>query len=656
MHLNPKCCLTKKFKRNWKAVRLLEVLKPTNAIKLPSHFANLSNPLNFGRYIANAEMKHKIRFLVILLSLLVSCKSTDLPTPQIDEATDGEISLQLEVISQILEEGERFEIQLEFVNHSNSNVSIIRPLDGSWGAPPLRRQPYYIVEILDEKNQLIPNPFGAQPARDSMFNPLKSDDIYDLRPGDSVQVINQGAFPPYHWVQPTARPGEYRVRVRYAVDAIPEATALELVSNEVNITINGGDEQLWQCYQDQIHLQRNHSFITASLGSFLPFESGYLLIYEKYDGKFVDGEFESIGELYLQQLNEYGESVGNEVFLVEKSNSIGNVEAINVPDGVLIVLTPNDVGSRSVEVIFVSLDEGVFQPGKLQVISPPPGNPYFIGLASYENVVGLAYKGNKQQGETLVFQLLDRQGTALRQPQYIADTTMSELILQATTDGFLLGWNEGKGKIGLLHLDKAGQPIQPAQQIILGDGIVMKTFGVAGNQTYLVAHDNTLSGDNQDDTMGLYLFHLKKNGELLKPPIPLTPLTRDYPAFGVAVSIDNILGRIYEEDDHNSGSNAKLWFSIFLGDIEQSQTLLAETVGGIYELRSAANRFLVAWEDHRDDKSRGCKILERCVNEVYISIFDTNGQQQVLPTRITQVAQPPPFLFGDYERFCQIVQ
>ncbi|MCP4372606.1 MAG: hypothetical protein GY797_31535 [Deltaproteobacteria bacterium] len=49
-----------KIQAELESCAIFEDSKPTNVIRLQSHYANLSNPLNFGRYTANNAFKSPV--------------------------------------------------------------------------------------------------------------------------------------------------------------------------------------------------------------------------------------------------------------------------------------------------------------------------------------------------------------------------------------------------------------------------------------------------------------------------------------------------------------------------------------------------------------------------------------------------------------------
>ncbi len=581
----------------------------------------------------------RVLALGIGISLLAGCS----PGASAVESSDLELRLVLEQGTLAVED--ELEFSVELVNHSKQKIRFIRPVDGSFDG---MREPLWELEFLGEDGQPVPSALGYGPeGRCGMVNDLAKKDIYTVPAGESLALSGeQLEWVPPMPVRPSARPGSYGVRLRYRVSSIDEGTQLELVSEPVTLTIEGGDPALWACRTRQLEQRADNRYTQAGPVRVYPRPGGgYLLLYGRSTHQTTAGRSVTSSELFGTLLDEAGQRLG-EPTLIRASDDAGYLAVLQVPGGLIIAETPGAVGGRAVDVTFVGETDGQFKVGGTTRISEPPGNPYIIQLARNGERVALAFEGPGISGAALMVQLLDLEGTPLGKPWTIAkgDEYVGFSQLISTPSGFQALWTAGSGQGRMRRLGADGAPVGDTQAYTFGGQFV--AAGVAlDEEIQIVYSDASMSGQDRSDTMGLYLLRLSAAGTPLAEPVPLSPRDREVARFGDAAWLpDGRYARVFDE-------RGPLHFG--LGSGPTTRLTDAGSGGGSAAIWAHEDRFVVAWSDHRDDTSTACTALGECSMEAYFAVFDEDGKALLPATRVTHEATPQVVApYHDWEQYC----
>lgn len=621
-------------------------------------------------------MNRKIRFLLLLIGGILL---NELVVYVIDEygGSSSETKLELTAISSVLAEGDEIELELRYKNTSLKPLSVVPPLSTSWDQ---LAQPYYILEFVDKDGKLVPNVLGRQPIRDCGVHSTVVHPRNIVRVAPRKTITLTGTLTgrgPHMWVQETARPGTYRVRVRYVADDIPGATPMELVSNEVEVVVNGGNEQLWQCYQDQLYLEGNHSYSTLEPGGVLPWGSDILLVYKHYQRTVNNRQVTGESGFYIQRLDHSGRPSGDPTVIYQNSSVTYLESSILVPDGALFLFRTSSPETLEyiLKVAHVSVGKEEIQPDDPYIITEKSRFSTFLGFARHKETVGLVYEYQEEstRSRKLIFQALDSHGRPTTESHMLFESESisgySGIHMAPTESGFVVLW-EDNGKENLMYLDKTGNPISPVYPINLHDErdeMTVRTFWVEADKTYVVVQDRAGTGDlSKQNFAGLYLVQLRDSGQLIGEPIPLTPQTSiDDIHWGTAASTGKSLGRLVHHDSKirfRVHHDSRIHFGIFEKDISDPLTSLSDSAGGTYELAATSEHFFIAWDDWQNDNSITCIRADHpidCVTEVYFAGFNSEGELLIPPTRITESARPRPFLFLyqrdiDWQTLCEL--
>ena len=176
----------------------------------------------------------------------------------------------------LLDVGDVLRFSLAFHNDSAESATVVPPLDGSWDGT---RQPLYSLEYLDDDGRPVPSALGFyEPGRRGMTNELQRSDILEVVAHDDFTLDDPLRWAAPFTVQAWARPGTWKVRVRYRADDIPGVTSVYLVSNVVPLTLRGGDERLWACRNAQVERARDHIYANVTPARLAPWGDGYVVV------------------------------------------------------------------------------------------------------------------------------------------------------------------------------------------------------------------------------------------------------------------------------------------------------------------------------------------------------------------------------------------
>jgi hypothetical protein len=115
-------------------------------------------------------------------------------------------------------------------------------------------------------------------------------DLVTVHPATTVALPNGQSARAQHVVLPSARPGRYRLQVRYLAQGIEGAEELQAVSEPVAVEIVGGDAAMWSCRAEQLAAAANHEWVTVSPAGLLETKDGFWLVTSTYRHRVVDHE------------------------------------------------------------------------------------------------------------------------------------------------------------------------------------------------------------------------------------------------------------------------------------------------------------------------------------------------------------------------------
>ena len=566
------------------------------------------------------------------------------------QETVGGLSLRLDLEADALDVGDVLRFSLAFHNDSAESATVVPPLDGSWDG---MRQPLYSLEYLDDDGRPMPYALGFyEPGRCGMTN--------DLQPSDILSVAahgDQALEDPLRWaaaftVQAWARPGTWKVRVRYRADDIPGVTSVYLVSNVVPLTLRGGDERLWACRNAQVERARDHIYANVTPARLAPWGDGYVVVAHRAETTVgYPGSTITTSTVFLRRLgadlapqDDPIEIAGND------SGWLGLVEVLPLPDRLLVAHTvPVDETSRRVVLVSVTERDGTFEVGPPASLSDGIGRPYYLTLALHDDRVGLVWMGKHQDADQLLFRLLDTAGAPIDDPVPLPSSrgaASGRVPLVPTSDGWLLAWHQGGPEVRWQRLAADGTPLGDTVQATLSTGGLV-ALAEHGDGVEVVFDDNGVDGRIEGDTMGLHVAAIAPDGTV-RDDRALSPLDRENARFGAALWHGERLARVFLEEHTLVYADGP--------DASAPRTILSETSGGIFGLwpASDAGKTLAAWSDFRDDELPRCLPVD-CATDVYVAAIDPGGAIVVGPRRVTEGAAPEPLVLHreDWQEFCE---
>lgn len=576
--------------------------------------------------------------VLVAIALLPACWGA---APSLPSAVGGEpaVALVLRVDDATLNVGDKLAFEATVVNKGSRRIVVVPPLDGSW--VQFREPQYRFVWEADNSEVIQANGWGPQ-ARCGLTNPITDADRLKVAPGASAPLAAKGTgwgAPPFVTeVFPSARPGTYRVRLEYRAEALDGVTPLTLRSNPVEVVLEGGDPKLWACRSTQVHDRDNHSWTELSPGDVVPFGDGLLVIATETTHSQTDAVRSMRGRLLAQRFDASLEPVGQPLVVATQAGAAtGYAQAVRVPGGFLVVHTPGPVGGRSVELTRLTLGAAGLEVAGRRTLSPAPGNPYVVSVRRVGDRIAILHDGPGDD-EPLLLTILDARGAPVESVT-VADKHVGTGALTAHATGFVTLHRAGGVHYVASSFDADGDRVEQVDLRIDTNSLEAVETGPKGHQ--VVYHDNSLSGSDAQDTMGMYVAQL---GPDWKPIAvrPITPLSRTKPYFGTAAWSGGNLLRMYLDDK-------KLQVGTRKGD-----TVLATDAGGSWQLRPRPGGFAAIWSDHRDDSSRACRELGNCASEVYVALVDITGKLLHGPVRATQNARAQPFapFERDWKRTC----
>ncbi|MBI5499509.1 MAG: hypothetical protein HY907_04665 [Deltaproteobacteria bacterium] len=562
---------------------------------------------------------------------------------------DRGVSLRLALDDDSLDVGDDLRLTLAFHNDSSDSATVVPPLDGSWDD---MRQPLYSLEFLDDAGRPVPYALGFhEPGRCGMTNELTPSDVLDVDAHGDLALDDPLRWAAPFTVQPWARPGTWRVRVRYRADAIPGVTPLFLVSNAVPLAIEGGDERLWACRNAQVERARRHVYANVTPARFAPWGDGYVVVTHRAETTVAyPGATDTTGSILLQRLAADLAPQGEPVVVATSGvDWLGLVEVLPLPDRLLVAWTEAvDDTSRRVMLASVEVHEGAFVPSTPDALSDGAGRPYYLALAAREDRVGLVWLGRSGDVDQLFFRLLDAFGAPVGDPVPLPDsrgTASGRTPLVPTASGWLVAWHQGGPEVRWQRLDPAGRPQGDAVRVALDAGGIV-ALAERDDGIELVFDDNGVDNRIEGDTMGLHLAALAPDGGV-RSDVALSPLDRENARFGAALRRGDRIARVFLEEHVLVFADGP--------DASAPRAILSETAGGMFGVWPAADdeRVLAAWSDFRDDDLRRCLPVD-CVTDVYVAVIGPGGNVVAGPRRVTDgaVAEPLVLYRENWQEFC----
>jgi hypothetical protein len=555
------------------------------------------------------------------------------------------ISLALAVDNTKLSVGEELRFRLTFQNTSNAAAVVVPPLDGSWHG---KRMPAYELLFEDAKGQPVPHPLGFfEDGGCGLVNAIQPGDLQSVHARGALPLKNAHAWAPAFKVLPHARPGSVKLRVRYRAVSVPGATPLDLLSNAVELTIDGGSEALWACRSAQAERAKRHTYAENTPSRLVAHGEGYLLVFQRTQTNVEPSRTHTIGAIFAQRLGARGEALGDPVEIARSDTDwLGMVETLEVPDGLLVAFTtPRGREDRDVRLVLVDTSQGPLRPGPAKTIAAERGRPFFLGLARAGDRAGIVWRGMEGSKDVARFRSLGLRGDPAGSAVSIkasADFAGGELLLEPSGSDFLLVWQQGGPEVRLQRLAADGSPRGAAGSVKLADAMSLVALGPPGplgpraDRIGIVAADSGVNHQRAGDSMGLHAIELAAADFKLISDAAASPWDERTARFGAAGWVEGKLARVWSED-------RSLFFASAPGGAAP-RVPLSTTAGGRFELNPTADnsRVLITWTDSRDDDQRRCAASADCVSESYVAVLDPSGKILVPPARATRTAVPRP--------------
>lgn len=519
-------------------------------------------------------------------------------------ATPDDVRLELQPPRGALDVGDALMVSLAVHNASSAPVTFAQPECAST---------IYALELVDDTGEVVPSALGWR--EDPLCAPEDMRPV-EVEPGSSTTL---DVRLPSLEVLASARPGRYRARVRYRFEGLGP-TAMELVSNEVPVVIEGGDARLWQCRRDQLdavdHYRRvSNDHPTLVLADPADPAAGVFAIYWQ-DG-LGDGVSSSVR---LVRVDGGGVRAREAVWSVRAVTS-RHVSAARTPAG-LVVAAERRHGELHLGLVSVARDLS------LQVRAPReigPTYPEFHALAAHGDRVALVY-GDVLDAPMRLAQL-DARGAARGAPRPVARRVAPEMTgrtVSLDAEGGWIVWAPRRGGLRARRLDRDGALAEPIGVPL--DGVPIAVHGDA--RTVDIAFFDNRSSPN--DPMGLRGVRLGRDGVVVGDGRAYGPLGNDIAGGAVAWGRSSVAAlRLWRGGDDGMRSELR---------VGASAHALGSWTGRV-DVIAWGDGFAAAWADGRNDTGIECTQRNMCATEIYVAFFDRAGAPIGDAVRATDDAQ-----------------
>ena len=540
--------------------------------------------------------------------------------------------------------GESLDLELRVRNGSGAPITVVRPVYGSWEHA---RQPDYRLEWTDERGATVLDPLGFAPGLEcGVLDPIVAEDRIHVAPGGEQRLGSAPAARPQHLVLASARPGTYKLRVRYLGLDIPGATPLHLLSEPVPVTIRDGDVSKWACRAKQVAAGSDYQYIDVAPARLVPAgDGGFWLVFSRYIHTVRRGVADPGGDLQIRKLGPDLTPTADAIALIKNSpDEIGHVSVAPAPRGLLVVFTPGPVGGRSVQTLLVDTRSPTPTAGAPRTIQPAPGNPYVTSVAALGDRVAVLHDGPDRAGAPLMLTMLDASGAPLATTRLA--TMATQFSVQTSGDAVIATWlQRGEFDGGMFQrLDRDAVAKGPAVRFTLDPSHSFAGVRHHAGGLDVAYADSGTRGDDPRDLMGLYRQSFSPVGQPLGRPTPLSPESRTEARFGAVTWLaSNSLIKVHL--DHGD---------LILGRDGGEGRTLATSAAERLVFEPFGDRAALLWASHKDDTSAACLQLHDCAPEVYGALIQADGAPVGAPVRLTHGARPRPLLPSshDWQRHC----
>jgi hypothetical protein len=586
-----------------------------------------------------------LRSVMLIVAFVFACTREPSSVPIAAHEPEGpaptvSVAVTLQVVAKPrVDVGDDLGLEVRVRNGMKRPVTLVRPIYGSW---ELARHPRYELVWTDEHGEVVPDPLGFAPGLEcGTLDEITRGDLVTVLPAETALLPNGPSARAQHVVLPSARPGRYRLQVRYLAQGIRGAEELQAVSEPVEVEIVGGDEPMWSCRAEQLAAAANHEWVTVSPAGLLEDKDGFWLVSSTYHHRVVDSEQQAHGEAWLHRLDGDLNPVGDPKMLIGADEEIGWVSVAEHSDGLLLVTSPGPVGGRRIEAWSVELVDGRPVAGEPKLVQASPGNPYVTRVAVRRDRVAVLHDGADADDDALMLSVLDRSSGSLGPARRVAKKATDFELLLTDKNELVAVWLERSDYEGgaMQHHDiESGEPLGKPVRFAFDPSHSLVGARFDRNALELAW---AVTGGAPSTSMGIYTQRFAgDNGAARRTARALSPESTTEVRFGAVAWQGDRPG----------------WAEL-LGDTLSftfgSTVALSLDAGGTVKVESIADGFVVLWTDHRDD-TKACAQLDDCVDEVYGARFVVDGSVRVPARRLTTFARPEPFVPSqfDWQKYC----
>ncbi|MCA9709354.1 MAG: hypothetical protein KDK70_26165, partial [Myxococcales bacterium] len=530
-------------------------------------------------------------------------------------------------------------------NASDTEVTLVRPMYGSWERA---RQPEYQLEWTDAEGTPILDPLGFAPGLDcGTLDRVEADDLVRLPAGATAELQGAPDARPGHEVLPSARPGRYQLRVVYVADEVGGATPLRLRSEPVAVEITGGDAATWECRAEQVAARDDHEYAEVGPARLLPAGDGtWWLVYGRYVHRVHAGERDPGGDVWIRRLDATLAPLGGAepVRLLRSDDEVGWVSVAAVGDGLVVITTPGPVGSRRVEAFAVALADGVPRAGEVHRLQAAPGNPYVTGVRVVGDEVLVLHEGGEGQDGTLWVSRVGADAAPRGEPRRLAEDVTDFAVVDGAEPAVV--WLQRGEHVGgaAQRLTADGAPSGAPLRFALEPGHSLLAARLTDGALQVGYADRSTRGDVLDDRMGIYVQRYGADGAPAGAPVVAGPEAKHLDAFGALAWHQGALVRAFYEVG-----------ALRAGVGTRAPVTLSRTASSEPSVESHGDRWVVLWDDARDDDSPACWRVQECVTEIHGAVLGARGSVVAGPARLTRESKARPFVPSSFEwtRYCE---